>query len=166
MANVVCMLLKMKEIAEQTELEWCKDRTELLGRIENVSKDISAIAIAANADTNVCEYDEMRDEIEQLVTENGLLEQGVDEWKETCMLREQCIASLEKKEAVNESAIEILKRELQECKTQLVQKDHAILSLKAQAMEKVHSHCCANKDTQSSVTQEQGEGMLIEQQPV
>ena len=77
------------------------------------------------------------------------------------MLMEQCIASLEKKEAVNESEIEMLTRKLQECKTQLAHKDQAILSLKAQAMEKVHSHCCANKDTRSNVTQEQEENRII-----
>ncbi|XP_077327575.1 posterior protein-like [Lithobates pipiens] len=116
-ANSVCMLLRMKEIAEQKELEWYKDRTELIGKIENASRDIAAIA--ANADADVCECEDMRNEIEQLVTENSVLEQGLDEWKET-----------------------------------------------SRAMENVHSHCCANKDAHSSVTQEQREGIPIEQQPV
>ncbi|PIO13280.1 hypothetical protein AB205_0158940 [Aquarana catesbeiana] len=68
LANAVCMLLKMKEIAEQKELEWYKDRTELIAKIEEVSKGVSEVA--ANTDSNVCECDELRDEIEQLVIEN------------------------------------------------------------------------------------------------
>ncbi|XP_077343513.1 posterior protein-like [Lithobates pipiens] len=158
-ANSVRMLLRMKEIAEQKELEWYKDRTELLGKIENASRDIAAIA-------DICECEDLRNEIEQLVTENNVLEQGLDEWKETCMLREQCIASLEKKEAGNVNAIEMLRAELQECKSQLAQKDHTIVSLRARAMENVHTHCCANKDAHSTVTQDQREGIPIEQQPV
>ncbi|XP_073488724.1 posterior protein-like [Aquarana catesbeiana] len=154
LANAVCVLLKMKEIAEQKEL---------IAKIE-VSKGVSEVA--ANTDSNVCECDELRDEIEQLVIENGSLEQKLDELEETCMLREQCIASLGQREAGNEAVIEMFKRELQECKNQLAQKDHTILSLKAQAMEKVHSHCCANRDTHPFVTQELGDRRLIEQQPI
>ncbi|PIO24925.1 hypothetical protein AB205_0012520 [Aquarana catesbeiana] len=99
MANALCMLLKIIDLAEQKELEWYEDRTELTAKIEDVSKVVSAIA----ANTDSC--DEPRDEIEQLVIENGSLERRLDELEETCMLREQCIASLGQREAGNETAI-------------------------------------------------------------
>lgn len=100
MANV-CMLLKIKDIAISKEVKWCAERKLFLEQVQSVTKNILMIA---KADANI------RDHIEQLVTEKCVLEQRLDELEETCMLREQCIASLGQREAGNETAIEILER--------------------------------------------------------
>ncbi|XP_018426853.1 PREDICTED: posterior protein-like [Nanorana parkeri] len=160
MANVLSMLLRMREIAEQKELQWYTEKAQLREQIENVSKNISAVV--ANVDSNCGECDELRDEVDQLIEQNCALEDRWNECEERCKLREQSIASIVQKESANEKVISMLREELSESRARLVQKDQDILSLKSRSMGKGYNHCCTN----TCGAQERRDIMAGEEHPV
>ncbi|PIO25246.1 hypothetical protein AB205_0067870 [Aquarana catesbeiana] len=89
--------------------------------------------MAAKADVNVCDH------IEQLVTEKCVLERKKNELEETCKLRESCIASLNQREAENERIIILLRKELHEAQS-------AIMELSSTHAKAEQSQCSAQNN--------------------
>lgn len=126
MGNVVCMLLKMKDVAEK--VQWCAKRKQFLEQVQSVTENI--VAMAAKADANVADH------IEQLVTEKYVLEQRLDELEETCKLRGSCIGSLNQREAENDRVIIMFREELQDAQA-------AIMELSSKHAKVEQSQCSA-----------------------
>lgn len=136
-ANAICMLVKMKDIAEQKELEWYSERKQLFEQVQSVTENI--LAMVAKADANVADH------IQQLVTEKCVLKQRLDELEKTCMLKEQCIASLNQTEAENLHVITLLREELQGAQAAIMElsSKHAIAECAMVEVPSAHAQCSA-----------------------
>ncbi|XP_072270024.1 posterior protein-like [Pyxicephalus adspersus] len=164
MANVLRMLLRMKEISEEKEVQWYTERNQLKEQLENCHKNVSIVD--PNGKPSECECEELKEEVYQLVECNNELHDRLDECEVRCRLREQSIAALEQKEAGKEHVIASLKKELEDSKTQLWQKEQDMLSWKAQTVSQVVNQCYDNRDAWAKLTQEQRDKMMMEQQPI
>ncbi|KAM4048941.1 posterior protein-like [Anomaloglossus baeobatrachus] len=140
LANILCMLLKMKGIAEQKELLWYTEKAQLRGDVDKIEQDVS-MAIAS-AENDSCEYEDLRDEMDNMVQQNCELEDKLEEYKERYKLREQRISLLEEREAKYEDVMAILRNQLHDTNVKLELKEQCIRSLKSQDGTRVNNHSC------------------------
>lgn len=156
-ANFLSMLLRMREISEQKEIQWYTEKTQLKDGIDNVTKSI--VAIAANVDSNGCECVELRKEVDQLTEENGALEERLNKCEQRGRLREQYIASLEQfqescrlKQTLG-GEVQDLKVEIERLKSLVQQTAEVsvqykrIVEYNGELSSKNHSHCLAQVET-------------------
>ncbi|KAG8437792.1 hypothetical protein GDO86_008484 [Hymenochirus boettgeri] len=101
LSNILSMLCRMREIAEQKELQWYTERAQIREDLDKFEKSLT-VAAASSAE---CECEELREEVERLTDVNCELEEKIDRWQEICVIREQQISSLESKEVCNEEQI-------------------------------------------------------------
>ncbi|XP_073431748.1 posterior protein-like [Dendrobates tinctorius] len=153
LANVLCMLLKMKEIAEQKELHWYSEKAQLRGDVDKIEQEVS-MAIAS-AEDHSCECENLRDEVDNMIYQNCELEDKLKEYKERCKLREQRIALLEEKEAKYNDVMTILRNQLHDANVKLELKENDSMSLKSQENTKMNNHCC-NQKCKSNDQEEKG----------
>ncbi|XP_040275597.1 posterior protein-like [Bufo bufo] len=137
LANMLCMLMKMKEIAEQKELQWYSEKAQLRGELDRVEQGIT-VAIAS-AENDGCECEDLREEVDRLVQQNCDLEDEIEEYEERCRLRDLKIASLEEKEERNDDVVKVLKDRLHDVDNQLIHKQHCNMTLRSQ--ESANNHC-------------------------
>ncbi|XP_073519126.1 posterior protein-like [Phyllobates terribilis] len=163
LANVLCMLLKMKGIAEQKELHWYSEKAQLRGEVDKIEQEVS-LAIASAEDHN-CECEDLRDEVDNMNYQNCELEDKLEEYKERCKLREQRIALLEGKEAKYNDDMTILRNQLYDANVKLELKEHCIMSLKSQECTRVNNHSYCNQMCKSA-DQEERDWKRGEEQPV
>ncbi|XP_068121025.1 posterior protein-like [Hyperolius riggenbachi] len=121
MANLIDMLIKMKELALQKELQFYTEKAQLREEIDSITKNCLAMDIKNNA----CECEELKEEVDKLVVENGDLQECLDDCDATCRLRELQIASLEQRESQKDNVIRMFTE-------QLAQKEQCLQLLKAQ----------------------------------
>ncbi|XP_073529656.1 posterior protein-like [Phyllobates terribilis] len=162
-ANVLCMLLKMKGIAEQKELHWYSEKAQLRGEVDKIEQEVS-LAIASAEDHN-CECEDLRDEVDNMNYQNCELEDKLEEYKERCKLREQRIALLEGKEAEYNDDMTILRNQLHDANVKLELKEHCIMSLKSQECTRGNNHCYCNQMCKSA-DQKERDWKRGEEQPV
>ncbi|XP_069812920.1 posterior protein-like [Dendropsophus ebraccatus] len=161
LANFLCMLMKMKEIAEQRELHWYSEKAQIRGQLDKIEQEIN-VASATDSD---CDCEHLKDEVNRLVHENCDLEDRLEEYEERCRLREQRIACLEDREARNDESVTMLKGQLHDANVQLMKKDQCIMNLKSQDS-KLNNHYCIQPQSCKPAEQEQRDRKWGEEQPV
>ncbi|XP_056384168.1 posterior protein-like [Hyla sarda] len=165
LANMLCMLMKMKEIAEQKELQWYSEKAQLRGELDKVEQDITVAIASAGSDG--CECEELREEVDRLVQQNCDLEDEIQEYEERCRLRDLQIASLGEKEAKNDDVVRALKNQLHDANKQLVHKEHCSGTLRPQENAEVNNCCCGNQTQMyGSPEQEKRDRKWGEEQPI
>ncbi|XP_040289906.1 posterior protein-like [Bufo bufo] len=147
LANMLCMLMKMKEIAEQKELQWYSEKAQLRGELDRVEQGIT-VAIAS-AENDGCECEDLREEVDRLVQQNCDLEDEIEEYEERCRLRDLKIASLEEKEERNDDVVKVLKDRLHDVDNQLIHKQHCNMTLRSQ--ESANNHCCGDQTEEQPI---------------
>ncbi|XP_068115933.1 posterior protein-like [Hyperolius riggenbachi] len=121
MANLIDMLIKMKEIALQKELQFYTEKAQLRKELDNITQGCLAMDIKNDA----CECEELKEEVDKLGEENCDLQECLEDCESRCRLRELHIASLEAKESQKDCVIQMLTE-------QLAQKEQCLQLLKAQ----------------------------------
>ncbi|XP_053561297.1 posterior protein-like [Bombina bombina] len=132
LSNLLSMFLRMKEIAEQKELEWKAERTDIIEQLDKLGQCIMAVASHSE---KICECDTLSEEIVKLTKLNTDLQERLNECEVRYGMGEQLVICMEEKEMQRENVIASLKADLWESESQLLNKEQCILSLKAQGIQ-------------------------------